>query len=345
MSQDATATYVDDFESESTEPVEAVVAAAVPGEAPAGDVVVDDIESADAGGRTRDASGRLTGTGEPVDESDLDAEPAAAEEVAAVPVEEEPVVDPDIDVATGLKKSARPYKLVQQYEQAAKTAQREAAELRAQVEALKRQPEPAKTEPASVDGLPRPLLNDFESWDDWSKADDAWIRGEIKRESARVAAETQKASEAQFVQRQIAAKLDQVTTECAKKYPDFDAVVTAAMEAGAIWSPLMTNVVLSSPRPEDLAYALAKDPGTARRLAAIADPFQAGVEMGQFIARVTAASTTGPAATQRTTAAHAPIKPVGSSVIAAEQSPDDLDFGPEYVRRMNAKDREVARRR
>lgn len=305
------------------------------------DFVVEGPDDAEASTAARDEKGRFARTGDPVEDIKAAPEPAVTEAV-----EEEGVTDPDIDVATGLKKSARPYKLVQQYEQRAMAAAREAADLRAQLEALKQAPPAAVVKPTTTEATKRPSLNDFESWDAWQAADDAWIDDKIQRTAAHLHEKAQQQSRDEQTQQQMAARFDQVTAEGQKKYPDFEAVLGAALEAGAAWSPLMTRIVLSSPSPEDLAYALAKDPASARRMAALADPVLVGVEMGTFIARLSAASTTGPAARPATTQAHAPIRSVGTSVTAAERAPDpddeDLDAHIAYE---NRREREARKRR
>lgn len=347
------ATAVDDFAADTQGTPAAVVeqaaaAVAAPAQAvqqatdAADDFVIDDNE-ATASEQARDEQGRFTRTGE---EPETPADEAKPQEPPAEVVEEEQPEDPDVDTVTGLKKNARPYKLVQQYQRQAEQAARETAELRARLQALE-QRAPAVTEQAkpAADTLKRPSLSEFDSWEAWQAADDAWIDQRIQREAAKIQQQTQQRFQQELTQRQMAAQFDAVNSAGQKKYPDFEAVLTKAVDAGAAWSPLMTRIVLGSPSPEDLAYALAKDPETARRVAALADPVLVGVEMGTFIARVTAASTTGPANPPPVTQAKPPIKPVGSSVTAAEQSPDDLDFGPEYVRRQNEADRKRARQR
>lgn len=329
---------VSDFEVETSgyepEAAEQLATPATVDAAPA--AAGDDFETDGVDGR-RDAQGRYTRTGT--------GEPEAAADAITDPAQDEPAADPDIDVATGLKKSARPYKLVQQYQQRAEQVVRENAELKARLEALERgtpqAPKP-QTQATGTDELrARPNLNDYNSWDEWYAADGQWVDDRITHSIS----QDRKAREQEQQQRAAFARADQVKAAGAAKYADFFDVIEAAQAAGAEWSPIMTHVVMSSPQAHDLAYALAKDHGEARRLAAIADPVTAGVEMGRFLARVTAESSTGPAAPVRSTQAKPPIKPIGSSVTAADQPPEDLEFGPEYIRRMNAKDRESARRR
>lgn len=295
---------------------------------------------------TRDAQGRFT-SGKTADESPatgIAPEPAAAEPVAAS--EPEPADDPDIDTETGLKKSARPYKLVRQYQEQAQAAQRELAQMRAQ---MAQQPAPTQQAQAEAQAHAqttnelgnRPRLADFPDWEQFEAAQDAWDT----RFREKVRAEARASAEQTFAQREQAARFDQLQTEGRAKYPDFDAVLDTAARQGAMWSPLMTQIVLTSPTAIDLAYALAKDPGEARRLAAIADPTFAAFEMGQFVTRVATARSTGPVATEKPkTAAIAPLKPVGASPLTTDEPPGESASAAEHARYWNAKERSASRR-
>lgn len=322
----------DDFTVETTEPDPVETPAAEV--AAAAEPTTDDLATESTEGKARDEKGRF------VSAKPAEPEAPAVEAAAPAPAQPEPpaadeqAVDPDIDVDTGLKKNARPYQLVRKFQQQAESVTRENQQLRDTIAQLQRTAQslpPAKEQapsPASLDLGPRPSLDDFGSWGEWLAADTVWHDKRIELR----AKELIEAERAQFTQalsqRDEMAQFNALTEKGRAKYPDFDAVVATAAQQGAYWSESMKRIVLSSPHAEHLAYALAKDVGEARRLAAIADPLLVGLEMGQLLTRIAVASTTGTTAPVKTqTQAKAPLKPVGASATVSDGAPpDDADF-------------------
>ncbi len=139
----------------------------------------------------------------------------------------------------------------------------------------------------------------------------------------------------------------------ATKYPDYPTVCDAANRAlaaaGVRTLPdVLVRAIKQSDRSDDLMYFLGTHPEDAIHLArrfanrpvADADLVQDLLE-AKFSASA-APTITGSASPSRSSA-KPPINPVGGHASATPVSPDELEFGPEYVRRMNKIDREKGR--
>ena len=290
------------------------------------DTQADAGEDAATTGPPRDDKGRFAKATDGASEGSEEAAADAAADDAGV-AEGQPAED-DVDVTTGLNKKARPYKLVRQYQDAAERAARENAQLRAELARISAQapPTPASAASETVSLQPRPKLNDFASWEEYEAADNQWLSDAIDARAKSLVSHERRTFEQEMAERHMAARMGDISAKGREKYQDFDAVVQQAFEAGAVWSPLMRDVVVNATNAHDLAYALAKDPGEARRLAAMSHPVLFGVEMGQFLSRVTAASSSGPAVPRKvTTQAKPPIKPVAGTVTTASDEPPDAD--------------------
>ncbi len=279
--------------------------------APASDAAATSAADPAVGGEAqpRGADGKFVSA--KADAPAADAKPAAKAEA----------VTDDIDVETGLDKKARPYKLVRQYQEQASKVNAELAQLRAEVASMRAQKAVAAPAPAA-DGEPSEdeIGTKYATWGEFAKAVAKW---QLKQERAELAKEFDEKYSARDRQKEQVSSVQTIQKAGAAKYQDFQQVIDAAER----WSPLVERIVFSDvSRAHDLAYALAKDPGEARRLSAIADPVLAGVEMGQFLARMQAASTTGPAQSE-TSHAKPPIKPVGASSVASDDPPpDEADY-------------------
>lgn len=129
-----------------------------------------------------------------------------------------------------------------------------------------------------------------------------------------------------------------------ERFPDFETVVNAvddikfpqAFEAAllATSDPVAVSHYLATHR-EDYAQLVARP---------IRSHDAAELMRDLLETKVQAAAPARPASAPRpSTSAPPPIKPVGSAPVMATETPDDLEFGPEYVRRMN--ERERAQRR
>lgn len=124
-------------------------------------------------------------------------------------------------------------------------------------------------------------------------------------------------------------------------HPD-EAQVLAELTLNATHS--MMDAVQSLPDPTPLLSHFARNPDEFSRLAAM-PPRLALVALGSVIARLDSAKS-GSLSPAPVSAATPPIRPVGgtrSTTGAAPKSPEDIPFGPEYIKRMN--EEELHRRR
>ena len=201
---------------------------------------------------------------------------------------------------------------------------------KAELEAVRREMAAAKGEKPAVaakpadGGDPEPQEEDFEQYRDFVKAQAKW-------EARQILAEERAAAQKQHSVRTFAQAQDRVWSAGEKKYSDFAAVVDAANEAGIKWSPALTNIVLTHPQGEDLAYALAKDPALSQQLSAIPSALHLGIALAPVLSRLTAApDVTVPAdGAKPQTKAQDPPKTVGSAPTASPSLATVVGTGPE----------------
>ncbi len=255
------------------------------------------------------------------DSTDPPLDPASA--AGKTHAEKKKTYQPRIDELTREKHEAQ---------RQAESTKAELAALRQELEGLKA-PKP-KAEPAEQ----KPKVEDFTTYEEWVEAVSDW-KADLKLAAYQETtdkrfAEAQQASAASTAQRAYQEAQTRVVKAGAEKFADFDATLGQQFDRGIRWSPFVTDVVLSHPLGPDIAYALAKDDAAAERISAAPTVAIAGMEMGQFLARLDAAAS-GTTSEMPKTHAKPPIKPLGGAPVTSDPSPDDLEFGPEYVRRMN----------
>lgn len=181
---------------------------------------------------------------------------------------------------------------------ARREAEREAAHWRKIAEA--RAAEVPQTE---QDNAPNP--EDFEYGD----TDPRYLMALVKHETQKGIDEARR-SMAEENERQAQARVWEAAQEAARaEFDDFDTVITAKDEAGAIaWdcSPIMAQTIKSIPDGAKLAYQLAVDPAESKRIAALPEPLQL-IEAGRLMARFETAKSAP--AKQTKTATDAPRPP------------------------------------
>ncbi len=181
------------------------------------------------------------------------------------------------------------------------------------------------------------------TWDDWNDAKIDYV-AEAKLT----------AREAQQAARKVADAHGARMAAIGTKYPDYAAVVatadqTLAAQGITALPPVLEQAILRSPQSDDLAYFLAthleETALLARRFAnrpvTDADLVQ---DLLETKLRASAASSAGSASSPVRSTAKPPVNPVGGSVSATPQPVDDLDFGPDYVRKQNKRDLDLGRR-
>jgi len=203
-------------------------------------------------------------------------------------------------------------------EKAAADAKAEADRLRAELEAVRKPPEPAPTPeppPAPAEFTdPRPKRESFDTPEAYDAAIDTWTTAkadhaakaavdaaaravEAKRaEEQRAAAE---ATQAQEVKR-IQDKWGKAREDALTRYPDYAAV--AESESLPV-SPAMAIACVQADNGTDVLYHLGKNPAEATRISAL-EPLQQAVEIG----RLSATLATRPR--NEVSSAPAPINPI-----------------------------------
>lgn len=172
-----------------------------------------------------------------------------------------------------------------------KAADEERAALEARLRVFEqshRQPEQRKTEeaPKPETFRARPKLDDFRTVEEWQSADTQWIedRDEWKDQQRR------KREQAEAQQRQVQTQQQKAMSQIEagrREYRDFDIIFTAPI------SETIANELVDDPDGYKTAYALAKNPVEAQRIAAL-PPNKQLLALGQFMA------STKPQATKKT---------------------------------------------
>ncbi len=235
-------------------------------------------------------------------------------------------------------------------------AERERDELKARLSAPERQPQSSSPAQAAPKAATFPTYDTYivthpdASWDEWNDA-----KIEHITEARLTAREQRQAHEREQAEQLTIGKAhDARMATIGSKYPDFttvrDAADAALAQAGIHQLPAaLVRAVVTSDKSDDLVYFLGAHPEEAIQLAReSADaPVSAAPVLRRYLesklSGTAALNGTGSAATTRSTA-KPPVNPVGGSASATPQPLDDLEFGPEYVRRMNKVDAEKGRR-
>lgn len=196
-------------------------------------------------------------------------------------------------------------------------AEAAAEELRRQL-ADKEKPaaKPAESKPEG-----KPVAESFDSYEEYVEALTDWKLEQKEQSRQQSEAQRKAAEERKAVGDAWQGRLKEART----RYADFDATVDADVPVSAA----MQQALLDSEQGADLAYWLGKNPTEAERIAKLA-PFAAARELGRIeagLTRETPAQNPKP----KTSAAPAPIKPVGKGAAPSAKKPDEMDF-QEYTR-------------
>ena len=197
---------------------------------------------------------------------------------------------------------------------------------------VERAPQPAQP---AFDPTQGPQLDQFESYEQWVDARAEW---KADQHYQRIVAQQQQ-------QHALHTHTERIQSY-AQQTPDYFEKIQAAARQPV--SKVMEAAIISSERGPELAYFLATHPEEGIRLAqstVTVDLSQAPLvrELLESKLSAQAAQSSGPASGVSRPPVFRPIKPVGATPVTAETPPDDLEFGPEYVRRMNERDRQRRR--
>lgn len=190
--------------------------------------------------------------------------------------------------------------------------------------------------PAASDDQ-EPTEDQFQDYASFVKAQARWqAREAVRAFQAELRANEEKQREAQWhFQRDqtFAERLNAARTA----NPEFDQLVN---RDDIELSPPMIDVIKDSDIAPQLMLHLAHYPDDAQRIQSL-HPMLAYGEMKKLEARLEVAmqSRTGPTSAVPVSKARPPIRPVGSAPSGVTDDPSEMDFGPEYVRKMNAMER------
>lgn len=257
-----------------------------------------------------------------------------------IPDPDEAPVEPELPLEEGKaepvqpKKTKGPQARINEAIRKQRDAEREAAYWRAQ----------AQTVPAPVtQGLPtasvapvdpsdpEPVIDSFmdqpDPWLALTKASARWAaRQETKLLQSSQQQQAAMTRHSQDMQRLLtslpnAQELKQLADEMPGPHPELRHAILSSDVSARL-------VLYFAEHPEDYDYLQRQSGPTLVRA------------LGQIEGRLSTAQS-GPVAQARvTTPVITPIKPVGSAPVSTTPQPDDLEFGPEYIRAMNARDRE-----
>lgn len=206
-------------------------------------------------------------------------------------------------------------------------AENRAAELAAQLAARDAAAQPQQAPPPPDHNDPEPQLDHFLNEADpylaLTKASARWSARQEQRElMAAIRREQQRESWNKHI------------LDAKQKYQDYDAVMVKGRSFAI--TPEVEQALIESDIGPMLTYHLIQHPEEYRQIVALR-----GTALAKAVGKLEARLETVPGQVQTTPVPPkpAPITPVqSSSGKAAESFPDDLEFGPEYVRQMNAKD-------
>ncbi len=206
----------------------------------------------------------------------------------------------------------------------ARQARDEAARLRAELDRLRAPATSAEPPAADTDRF-------------W--ADPLTVARQLAAEEA---AKVYAAQQQQHTQAQMHQAYRQRVDAFAATHPDFHEVINQAPEVPGV----ILHAILASERGAELAYDLGSHPEIAAQLAeefkslpADAVPLVRRVLEARLSA--TAVASSEAASLMRPSAAKPPIPRVGGTASFTPADPEDLAFGPEYIRRENAREKKA----
>lgn len=190
--------------------------------------------------------------------------------------------------------------------------------------------------PASDDQ--EPTEEQFNDYASYVKAQARWQAREAIRAFQEETRQQQEAQSRQQWQRTRDQQFAERLSEAASRIPDFNVLVN---REDIELSPPMVDAIKDSPVAAELMVHMAQYPDDAQRIAAL-HPVLAFGEMKKLEARLEFASGRSGSSTPTFTfksQAKPPIRPVGSAPSRTVDDASDLEFGPEYIRRMNQQER------
>lgn len=160
-----------------------------------------------------------------------------------------------------------------------------------------------------------PNAEDFDSWDEYTAARDEWLQSMQARQSS--ANEPAQVKELQFAAmpdevKEAVASIKDTFDDSRQKHDDFDKVLTAVAQNGAlVVSAEMTVAISESEDPGELIYLLAKNPKESQRIAGLPKTRQI-----KELVKLEASMQAPPRPEKKISGAPEPIKPLdGTSAL------------------------------
>ena len=203
--------------------------------------------------------------------------------------------------------------------------------------AARTQAEPQQAPPAPVDPA-APQEEQFETYGDYVRAAARYESRHAVLEAQHHARQAHESSQRQaWESARNKAHEERLNTHRATN-PEFDLLVNR--EDINLSTP-MVDVIKASDHGPGLMIHMAQHPDDAQRISAL-HPVLAFGEMKALEARLSVASNThgSTAPSPSISKAHPPIKPVGTTPSGSVDDPSELEFGAEYVARMNKLERD-----
>lgn len=220
------------------------------------------------------------------------------------------------------------------------------AQLEAETERLRQTP--AKSAASAANGKPSPadIGTKYADYETYVEALADWVADQKMTTARQQWEQQQQVQSARTQQEQAFQRLTERNVKAKEKYPNWeqvrDAGTAALVNAGVPEvPPVMVHAFLQSDLSGDILYYLGTHPDEFVRLtlANLRTPVEAAPLMREHLERLVAFSNSGPARTPISSSAKPPIQPLGSAPVTPSVNPDDLPFGREYLRLVEAETR------
>lgn len=194
---------------------------------------------------------------------------------------------------------------------------------------------------AAISALP--ALDKYDSIEAWQADVAAMIRKQALEDFR---AEQSRDAEARAHEARLKTAQERIAS-FKEQHPDYDEVTQIDLPPSQASADIFAYLQGSDVGPQ-LAYELGKDRELLSRMLSQPDKFSLAAALGKLEGRIesrSSAADRGSAPKLVISNAKPPIKPLGSSPVVADATPDDIPFGPEYIRLMNQRERQAKRTR
>lgn len=210
--------------------------------------------------------------------------------------------------------------------------------------ATARQPQPAARETAPQPEAKTPTDGRFPKFAEWiEQHPDRDLDDYLEAREEHTLTQAQTRWQTQYQQTMREQRFAERMKELTAAHPDLPQILA---QYDPVVSPLMTEAIKDSERGADIVHWLATHPDQCLQLAedsketpAAAAPLMRRYLESQLTAQAAATASPDSAPKARPSSALPPVNRVGGTTNATPLEPDDLDFGPEFIRKGNEADR------